>query len=274
MFGLENLCDLLFELSNEDRLRILHKLNKEAMNVTNLSKALGLTTQESSRHVSRLSEAGLTQKDVDGLHHISPYGKLILKQLPGVKFTSQHRDYFITHSLERLPQEFVSRIGELADSTYTDDIMVAFHSIETMMQEAEEYIWVITDQYLMSTFPLFREAFEREVKVKTIDPKHWVPPAKLKEGIRAEDAQVVWQARTTGLIEERMLERLDVFLWMSEKEVAVMAFPTLDGKFNYLGFTSADERSHKWCSGLFQYYWERAETKLEFVLIPREENSQ
>ena len=36
---MENLYDLLFELLNEDRLRILYQLNKEAMNVTNLSKA-------------------------------------------------------------------------------------------------------------------------------------------------------------------------------------------------------------------------------------------
>jgi len=271
---LENLCDLLFELSNEDRLRILHQLNKKAMNVTNLSKALGLTTQESSRHLSRLGEVGLTKKDVNGLHHISPYGKLILKQLPGLKFTSQHRDYFTTHSLEHLPIEFVNRLGALADSTYTDDIMVAFHNTETMIQEAKEYIWVITDQYIMSTIPLFSKAFERRVKVKTIDPKRWVPPPKLKEGIRAEDAQAVWQARTTGFIKEKMLERLDIYLYMSEKEVATLAFPTLDGRFDYLGFTSTDERMHKWCSDLFQHYWERAEIKKEFVLIPREKTSQ
>ena len=270
---MENLCDLLFELSNEDRLRILHQLNKKAMNVTNLSKALGLTTQESSRHISRLGEVGLTKKDVNGLHHISPYGKLILKQLPGLKFTSQHREYFTTHSLQRFPLEFVSRLGDLAESTYTDDIMVAFHNTETMIKEAKEYIWVITNQYIMSTIPLFGKAFERRVKVKTIDPKHWVPPPKLKEGIRAEEAQVAWQARTNGLMEEKMLERLDIYLYMSEKEVATLAFPTLDGKFDYLGFTSTDERVHKWCSDLFQHYWERAETRKEFVLIPREKTS-
>jgi predicted transcriptional regulator len=274
VLGLGNLCDLLFELSNEDRLRILHQLNKKAMNVTNLSRALGLTTQESSRHVSRLGEVGLTQKDVDGFHHLSPYGKLILKQLPGLEFTSRHRDYFNTHFLERLPLEFVSRLGELADSIQTDDIMVAFHNMETMMQEAEEYIWVITDQYLMSTLPLLCEAFEREVKVKTIDPKHWVPPLKLKKSIRTEDAKAVWQARTTGLVEERMLERLDINLYMSEKEVSTLAFPTVDGKFDYLGFSSIDKRAHKWCSDLFRHYWERAETKKEFVLIPKEESSQ
>lgn len=263
------LCDLLFELSNEDRLRILYQLSKEAMNVTNLSRALGLTTQESSGHVSRLGEVGLTQKDVDGFHHLSPYGKLILKQLPALKFTSLHRDYFTTHFPERLPLEFVSRLGELVDSTHTDDIMVAFHSMETMMREAEEYIWVITDQYLMSTLPLLCKAFEREVNVKTIDPKNWVPPLKLKESIRTEDAKAIWQARTTGLIEERMLEQLDINLYMSEKEVSTLAFPTLDGKFDYLGFTSIDKQAHKWCNDLFQHYWERAETKKEFALIPR-----
>jgi len=45
---MENLCDLLFEVSNEDRLTILRKLSEESMNVTGLAKELGLTTQESS----------------------------------------------------------------------------------------------------------------------------------------------------------------------------------------------------------------------------------
>ena len=52
---MENLCDLLFEVSNKDRLRILLQLDEEAMNVTRLSRELGLTTQESSRHLARPS---------------------------------------------------------------------------------------------------------------------------------------------------------------------------------------------------------------------------
>jgi hypothetical protein len=38
---LEHLCDLLFEVSNEDRLGILYRLEEEAMNVTGLARALG-----------------------------------------------------------------------------------------------------------------------------------------------------------------------------------------------------------------------------------------
>ena len=110
-----------------------------------------------------------------------------------------------------------------------------------------------------------REAYEREVKVKCIEPKGWVPPPKLKEGVLPEDIQAISRARATGLVEERVLERLDVFLYISEKQVSALAFPPLDGKFDYLGFSATDERAHKWCRELFQYYWENAEPRREFI---------
>lgn len=166
---MENLCNLLFELSNEDRLRLLHQLTKEAMNVTSLSKALNLTTQETSRHLSRLGDVGLTQKDAEGLHHLTQYGELALKQLEGLHFITHHRDYFASHSLVHLPREFVYRIGDLASSTPVKEVVVAFANVEKMAEEAEEYIWTITDQYLISRSALasFTQAYNRDVKVKT-----------------------------------------------------------------------------------------------------------
>ncbi len=111
---MERLCDLLFEVSNEDRLRILLRLGEGPMNVTGLSRELGVTTQEASRHLSRLGETGLTVKDPEGFHRITPYGELTLVQ--DLDFTSRHRDYFRTHVLSGIPGEFVSRMGELVDS--------------------------------------------------------------------------------------------------------------------------------------------------------------
>jgi len=46
---------------------------------------------------------------------------------------------------------------------------------------------------------------------------------------------------------------------MSEKEVAALAFPTTEGRFDYFGFTSKAEGTHRWCSNVFQYYWDRAQ---------------
>jgi predicted transcriptional regulator len=266
----ENLCDLLFEVSNEDRLRILRRLQEGVLNVTGLSRALDLTTQESSRHLSRLGDVGLTGRDADGLYSLTPYASLVLRQLGGFEFTSAHKDYFLSHTLESLPGEFLCRISELAESTYVDDVMVAIYNVERAVQRAEEYFWIVTDQYPVSSFPLLTDAYDRGVRVRTIDAANWDPPPQLKEGVRREDAEAVLRARRTGAVDERILGRLDVVLWMSEKEVAGLAFPTLEGRFDYLGFNSADEKAHKWCSDLFNYYWDRGEKKTEFVLITEE----
>ncbi len=251
---------MLFELSHEDRLKILHRLSEEAMNVTRLSKTLDLTTQESSRHLSRLGDVGLTKKSFEGLHHLTPYGELVLKQLEGLKFVSLHKDYFAIHSLSYLPKEFVFRIGELFNGIYVNEVVSSFYNIDKIIQEAEEYIWEITDQYLLSTIPLLKEALDRGVKVRDIEAKDMVVPPKMMEAWRADTStpEGLDRARIAGLLEERFLERLDIYLWMSEKEVAVISFPLKDGRFDYLGFTSKDERFHKWCRDLFQHYWEGA----------------
>jgi predicted transcriptional regulator len=250
VYGLETLCNLFFELSSEERLRILHELDQEPMNVTSLSRELKLTTQESSRHVSRLREAGLTQKDPDGLNHLTPYGRLILRQIEGLDFASQYSDYFVSHSVARLPAEFVDRIGDLADSTYVDDLSDIFYRIDRMIQGAEEYVCTITDQYL-----------------KNLEIKDWVVSPEMKQGYFSNEKpwvairRTVNEARATGLLEERMLRSLDVFLYMSEKEVAGVAFPLPNGKFDYLGFSARSERAHKWCRDLFQYYWDKARSR-------------
>lgn len=209
----------------------------------------------------------MTEKDFKGLLYVSPYGRLVLKQLLGLKFTSRHKNYFATHSLVRLPREFVLRIGDLAASSYVGDISAAFHSVDKMIQEAEEYVWSITDQHLVSTYPLLRDALERGVKVKEIEAKDWVVHPKLTQEWYAKDAmrQAFLRARTSGLLEERVLERLDVYLYMSEKDVAAAAFPLPDGGFDHLGFTATDQRSHKWCKDLFHYYWDRARNRARMV---------
>ena len=261
---MEDLCSLMFELSSEDRVSILHRIKEKAMNISNLSKELSLTTQETSRHASRLSDVGLLQKDSAGLYHLTLYGDLVLKQLEGLRFTSQHRKYFISHSLVHIPQEFICRLGDLANSIYVNDISVAFYNVEKLMREAQEYIWAMTDHYLLSQMPLYTEAFEREVKVRSMEAKDWVTPSEIKEAyinLQPEHRRAADQARTTGILEEGLLEQLDIFLYMSEKEVAIVCFPFSDGRFDYLGFTSADERAHRWCRDIFQYYWERSRSR-------------
>ncbi len=69
-----NIFDLMFEVSNEDRFSILLRLEEGALNVTGLARELGLTTQETSRHLSRLGDVSLASKDAGGCSLSPPSG--------------------------------------------------------------------------------------------------------------------------------------------------------------------------------------------------------
>jgi predicted transcriptional regulator len=257
---LENLFSLFFELSNEDRLKILEQLNSKAMNTTNLSRKLNLSLQETSRHIHRLHKIGLVRKDTD-LYHVAPYGELILKHLKALRFLSRHSDYFNSHTPTRLPEEFVGRVGDLAECRYEDDSVLIWNNVQNILEEAKHHVWSLTHQYDVASLYMIPRALSRGVKVMSIDRIDQVDPddTDILATIVRENLQTVLGARKTGQLEERLLERIDMFLWISDKE-AVLVFPANDGKFDYQGFVCKDENSLTWCRDLFQHYWERART--------------
>lgn len=165
---MEAFYDVLFEVSNEDRHKILLLLADEPMNVTRISIRLGLSLTETSRHLSRMGEVGLTRRDSDGLYHINNFGTVLLAQLKGVEFITRHRDYFTSHSLTGIPEGFLARMGELSNSYFVDNVMASFHKVEMLIKEAEEYILEITDRFIMSTFTLLRDAYKRGVRLRNI----------------------------------------------------------------------------------------------------------
>ena len=207
--SLANLCDLFFEFSNEDRLRILRTLQNEHLTVTALSKDLDLTTQETSRHLARMNELGLTGKNPDGTHYLTGYGELSLKQIASFKFTTTHKEYFQNHDLSKLPMEFISRIGELENSRYVDDVMVIFHLIDQMIREAEEFVWRITDRYIITVVPAWNDALERGVEARLLEPENIVVPPEFNRG------PVIQEAVLHHQFQNHLIKEVPVFMSIS-----------------------------------------------------------
>ena len=259
---MERLCELYFEISNEDRLGILYGLEEKRNNVTGIARELDLTTQECSRHLSRLQEAGLVARNPEGLYDLSQYGRSFLRLIPGQRFIAEHGDYFSAHTLDGLPSEFVSRIGELRGSETIDNVMVAFSFVESIFKNAGEFLVMIHDQYLPSILPLGVEALKRDVKFRSVELKKKKPGRSLDpirpDYITEEDEEYFIQAWIDGKVKPRFSETVEVFLYLTEKE-ALIAFPLVDGAFDYTGFTSRDPAMREYCQDLFDYYWERGE---------------
>jgi predicted transcriptional regulator len=250
----ETISNLYFELSNEDRLRILQILNDRHEKLTNISKELDITNQQCMRHLNRLSDIRLIEKTTDGYYKLTPYGEIVLKLHPGYGFLTKHRDYFLTHSVSLLPDEFKARIGELMESAQTPNVMEAISELESIIKDSEEYLWVIIDKRTRSVRPIVAKAVERGVNIRSISPISYVTSLDVKREIVEEDELAVIRAEATGRAEVVDSEKFDVYLYLSEKSLFI-SFPLEDGTFDYTGFLSSDPKALKFCKDLFLYFW-------------------
>lgn len=261
-FAMERLCDLYFELSNEDRLSILRKLEDSGMNVTGMAREIGITTQECSRHLSRLSDSGLVERNPGGFYILTQYGRASLRLIPGQRFITEHKDYFNAHTVDSLPLEFLSRIGELQGSDPMENVMVTFGLLESLFKNAEEHVSMIHDQYLLSILPLGVEALKRGVKIRSLEPSSKGPRRDLNpvrpDYLSEEDEDYLLRSWLDGRVDSRFSDAVDLFLYVSDKE-ALISFPLADGTFDYLGFHSTDHSARRYCSDLFDYYSEKGE---------------
>jgi predicted transcriptional regulator len=238
-----------------DRLNILLELRKTPMKLSHVSKKFDFTVPETARNISRLHEASLIAKDVEGAFHLTPYGEEALAILSGFRFLSEHPKYFATHTVSALPPEFATGLGALENSKEIKELTTMLFNVENLLREAQQYIWFIADQILASALPLYVEAVERGVEIKKLMPRN----ANVPEGIlKMANDPVFERAARAKKLESRYLNRIDVAIFLSEKEVAGICFPDLEGNFDYLGFTTRSESALAWSKSVFSYYWDRA----------------
>jgi predicted transcriptional regulator len=248
---LEKLCDLLFELSSNERMRIISLLNSEGLKLSHLSQKLDITVTEASRHLQRLSETQLIQRGTGGLYHITPYGELALQQLSGLGFISDNSQYFLEHDTSHLPYKFVSRIGELALGSLNKDVLTCIASAELALKQAEEFCWSLTDQVIASSSAIIDDKIRVGTKFRAILPEKLVSPP----GYTPAHG-----------VERRTLPKIELWVLVTEKE-AMFGLPFLNGQMDYAQFMSKDTRFYEWCKDLYLFYWEKAKPILYFPNI-------
>jgi predicted transcriptional regulator len=256
----EVLCDLLFELSNDDRLLILNELKKGPLKLSQISKNLDFTVQGTSRNVSRLVEASLIERNTEGDYQLTSYGKTALFLTASYEFLSTHMDYFLSHSTEWLPPSFIARIGELHNCERVNEFIDVITNIERELRDAEEYQWYITPGRILghSDLSSVTDSLERGITIRAIEPTDYKPSDRTIDEVPTEVRKYLEDKWKAGDLETRHLDEIKIRMYMTEKEVAILALPKLDDQVDLLGFHSTDPLFHSWCKELYGYYWDRA----------------
>lgn len=248
---LDETVKLLFDLSSADRLTLLLEIRKnEKQRLTQLAEKIKATIQETSRHIGRLNEAKLTEKDSDGYHILTSYGRLALLLLSSFDFLSKNRDYFLLHDITSLPQEFTERIGELSDHEFAVNVSKVLRHTEQVINSSNEYVWLTADQALITGPNIAQGVANRDLSVRIMIPKSTHIPEEYEHT----------KTLLGDKLELRLLadEDVKVAIAMNEK-IAGITFPDLEGKMDFnSGFTSGSNEFHKWCKDVFSFYWNRS----------------
>jgi predicted transcriptional regulator len=255
----EGFYDLLFEISNEDRHRILLLVQDKALRITDIAKEMGLNNPETRRHVSRLQEVGLIQRDVVGYYNLTPYGEASMLLIKEFEFLSANREYFETHTLSNIPEGFIKRIGELTASVALTNPMDFFRFTENLLKESREFVWLLVDQFPLNSLSTIAKAIDSGIKIRVVELRERILNPDL-DALTSEETQVLSRTRHTPLVEERMVDRVGVYLFVSDKRF-VVAFPAPQGQFDFKGFTATDDASLGWSRELFLHYWDEAEMR-------------
>ena len=238
------MAKVLFDLSSESRLGILRTLQKQQLKMQDLSRKLDLTSTEACRQLQRLSDASMVVKRSDGTFSITGFGNLALQMVGYLEFVSKHKAYFLTHDVQRLPQQFINRLGELSQTTLETNIAESVNKAGHMLAEAEEYFWAIGDRAFESVGGIMAQQIRQGVKFRFIFHESLLHAYKSF-------------SEETKSIEKRTLQTIPGILVYTDKEAAI-CLPLADGKIDYTGFFGKDTIFMNWAKELFLHYWNQA----------------
>jgi predicted transcriptional regulator len=241
-----------FELASEQRLAIIFRLNEKSAKISQLAKDLNITMQEAHRNVSRLQDAGLIEKDPEGIFSLTTFGNTITKQIPTFNYLSKHKEYFSEHILGELPIKFIMRLGALDKCEFVKGVVAILERWKDIYREAEEYIYEIVPQVPIDLIEPAVSRVKQGVKYSYVLPKDAIIPKGRKDLLKKLGHN---ELLNKAAIERHMVESVKVAVILNEKQAAVL-FPTQKGETDMnMIFYSIDRVFHEWCLDYFRYRW-------------------
>ncbi len=249
------LSKLLFELSGETRLEILHALETAPMAFTKIAEQMAITSSEASRQIERIIGMNLIEKLSNGSYAITPLGRLMLSFLPGIDFVYKNSDYFHTHDTAPIPHELVMRFGDLSGATSISGTIEAMNFVQERMQNTERYHYGMVDGLMDSMIPAVVRKARSGVIFRVILPETY----RAKVSTIVDRYKTAEGAMDMHVIEIRTLPTIPICCGVTDCGGG-FKLPFTGGSMDHSTMVvGADPRFCNWCRDLHAHYWARAE---------------
>lgn len=237
--------DLISELSNPIRIKILFMLNEKAATLTDIAEKLGeISKSEVSRHLSRLTKHGFIQKELPSgrKYEISSFGKVLITIFRPIDFIFRYSEYFRTHRIDDLPMHLIRELDLMKDCEFVSGTGEVMYKIKEFQKTPAEERWIM----IAAAFP-----FE---SVSAKKANYILFPEILK----LEGASRKTHPKTQFRI--RILENITIAMAFNSLGQGIIGFPkTNDNKPDYSEvIVIKDAKGIDFLKKLWEHFWSKA----------------
>lgn len=247
----------MLEISSEQRLNIIRRLNVEKSNLSNMARQLDATVAEVHRNFGRLQKVGFVKKDAGGNYELTLYGKIVCIQIPMFSFMIKNRKYFEVHDLTVLPVKYIQRIGALSDSKVITGCVKVMEEWENIYKNAKEYICniLIEIPYNENLLKILESKLENKVKILSIFSETVIVSKERQELLSKFNFSKFVK---NGTLEKKMIKIIKIAMVLNENEAGI-SFPTNEGEPDMSKMLYSTEKSfHEWCLDFFNECWKNS----------------
>jgi predicted transcriptional regulator len=248
---MEHVGSILFEVSNDDRHRILVTLESEALNLSNLSKIIDMNLPETSRHISRLLDVDLIQKNIDGTYDITSYGRYVIRLVKNIEFFTEYKDFFLTHSSDEVPDIFSSRLDVFSGSRFFKDVMDFVRILNRIISKAEHQVNILIENYPWVAIPSIIQALNRGIKFRIMEKSDNAEPGS--DSVE-DEGELPERIKMSPLVEYATLDQVGPLVIYTENSAAFI-LPNNDGRYDFNGFFTTNITTINWCKEVFNHFW-------------------
>jgi predicted transcriptional regulator len=236
-------------------------LDKKPSRVSSIARELEITAQEVFRNINRLYDSGFVKRGDDlsgdgggGAFQLTELGRLLVKQIPYFVALDKHRKFFKDHTFTNIPPKFVNRIGALYNCEIIENVTPVFEKLKKLESGAKEYLKIMVSQAWPEEGRILTDRAMNNIEVWTIIGRNTVFPKEVIESVRP----TIIDMQRSGKIKGKMLEKVDIALYISDSQSAVM-LPNLKGEIDMsVLLFGSDPMFNEWCLDIFNYLWELA----------------
>ncbi|MHA2225673.1 MAG: ArsR family transcriptional regulator [Candidatus Hodarchaeales archaeon] len=235
--------ELLAEIIHPTRIKMLKMLHDSPQTLAEISKKLELSKPEISRHLARLRDQRLADRE-EKVHKITNFGEILIRILAPIDFILEHYSYFTEHTLIDLPIHLVRELDALQNCELISGTGYIFSKMETLRRDNTQEVKMMVDQ----PFPDSRQAH--------CDKLYIIVPSIAK----SENLQLKRIKQTSNYFEYRKLPAVNVSFGIVDQKFGFIFFPGLNGKIDYNHcFFVSDYLGIEFLLRLWDYYWENGE---------------